>query len=274
MIDPNSNDLILGSQLSRHSDLLPHLVRSERQGQAVIHHLNPPISPEGKLYTLSPEDQDLKIVFRAMSDGSGFYPYDVYNPQPNSMDSDTLGTTAGEYIVVPLRSTSATPYGFGSQQVFVANVIGSKDDPIPYNYTSWMKVINGVLHLKDYPTCQVQTDSIYVPRATKTGTTLWQIAVTNSTVQTQRNAIKDRDYEKQSKRSLDELDGAHVVLDSVNQSVEAGKDVYMLAIPHWLNVMSFPTDNEPWGTRFAMKTIPNAVGVKLSGYNPNPYPRS
>ena len=35
MIDPNSNDLILGSQLSRHSDLLPHLVRSERQGQAV-----------------------------------------------------------------------------------------------------------------------------------------------------------------------------------------------------------------------------------------------
>ena len=129
MIDPNSNDLILGSQLSRHSDLLPHLVRSERQGQAVIHHLNPPISPEGKLYTLSPEDQDLKIVFRAMSDGSGFYPYDVYNPQPNSMDSDTLGTTAGEYIVVPLRSTSAAPYGFGSQQGFVANVIGSKDDP-------------------------------------------------------------------------------------------------------------------------------------------------
>ena len=64
MIDPNSNDLILGSQLSRHHDLLPHLVRSERQGQAVIHHLNPPISPEGKLYTLSPEDQDLKIVFR------------------------------------------------------------------------------------------------------------------------------------------------------------------------------------------------------------------
>ena len=49
MIDPNSNDLILGSQLSRHSDLLPHLVRSERQGQAVIHHLNPPISPEGHL---------------------------------------------------------------------------------------------------------------------------------------------------------------------------------------------------------------------------------
>ena len=78
MIDPNSNDLILGSQLSRHHDLLPHLVRSERQGQAVIHHLNPPISPEGKLYTLSPEDQDLKIVFRAMSDGSGFYPYDVH----------------------------------------------------------------------------------------------------------------------------------------------------------------------------------------------------
>ena len=268
MIDPNSNDLILGSQLSRHSDLLPHLVRSERQGQAVIHHLNPPISPEGKLYTLSPENQDLKIVFRAMSDGSGFYPYDVYNPQHISIGSDTLGATAGEYIVVPLRSTSATPYGFGSQQVFVANVIGSKDDPNPPKYQgqSWMNVIKDVLGLSRYPTCQVQTDSIYVPRSTKTGTTLWPIAVTNSTVQTQRNAIKDRDYEKQSKRSLDELDGAHVVLDSVNQSVEAGKDVYMLAIPHWLNVMSFPTDNELWGTRFAMMTIKNAVGVKLSGY--------
>ena len=265
MIDPNSNDLLLGSQLSRHHDLLPHLVRSERQGQAVIHHLNPPISPEGQLYTLSPENQDLKIVFRAMSDGSGFYPYDVYNPQSNDMSTDTLGAPAGEYIVVPLRSTSATPYGFGSQQVFVANVIGSKDDPKPIAVNSWIDVIKNVLGL-ERTSCQVQTDSIYVPRSTKTGTTLWQIAVTNSTVQTQRNAIKDRDYEKQSKRSLDELDGAHVVLDSVNQSVEAGKDVYMLAIPHWLNVMSFPTDNEPWGTRFAMKTIPNAVGVKLSGY--------
>ena len=112
----------------------------------------------------------------------------------------------------------------------------------------------------------MQTDSIYVQRSTKTGTTLWQIAVTNSTVQTQRNAIKDRDYEKQSKRSLDELDGGHVVLGSDNQEVAAGEPVYMLAIPHWLNVLSYPSKEEDWGTKFAMKTIPNAVGVKLSGY--------
>ena len=256
MIDPNSNDLILGSQLSRHSDLLPHLVRSERQGQAVIHHLNPPISPEGKLYTLSPEDQDLKIVFRAMSDGSGFYPYDVYNPQPNSMDSDTLGTTAGEYIVVPLRSTSATPYGFGSQQGFVANVIGSKDDPKPYNYTSWMQVIKEVLHLKDYPTCQVTEDYIYTDSST----------IPKADIQGLIDAIKARPWEQKQHRSLDALDGGHVTLGKGNKRVEANGEVFLLAIPHWLNVLSYPDPEKDWGTKFAMQTIPNAVGVKLSGY--------
>ena len=270
MIDPNSNDLILGSQLSRHSDLLPHLVRSERQGQAVIHHLNPPISPEGKLYTLSPEDQDLKIVFRAMSDGSGFYPYDVYNPQPNSMDSDTLGTTAGEYIVVPLRSTSATPYGFGSQQGYVANVIGSKDDPKPYNYTSWMQVIKAVLHLKDYPTCQVDTTYIVLPPPNARV----QVPITTPAIQAQIAAIPERQQEQQNPRDLNSLDGGHLVLGLINQEVAAGKPVYMLAIPHWLNVLSYPSEEEDWGTKFAMKTIPNAVGVTLSGYNPTPYPRS
>ncbi len=258
MIDPNSNDLILGSQLSRHSDLLPHLVRSERQGQAVIHHLNPPISPEGKLYTLSPEDQDLKIVFRAMSDGSGFYPYDVYNPQPNSMDSDTLGTTAGEYIVVPLRSTSATPYGFGSQQVFVANVIGSKDDPKPpvsgKVYQSWLQVMRVVLRRE--PTCQVTEDYIYTD----------SFPIPKADIQDLIDAIKARPWERQHPRSLDDLDGGHVVLGSDNQEVAAGNTVYMLAIPHWLNVLSYPSKTEDWGTKFAMQTIPNAVGVKLSGY--------
>ena len=258
MIDPNSNDLILGSQLSRHSDLLPHLVRSERQGQAVIHHLNPPISPEGKLYTLNPEDQDLKIVFRAMSDGSGFYPYDVYNPQPNSMDSDTLGTTAGEYIVVPLRSTSATPYGFGSQQVFVANVIGSKDDPKPpvsgKVYQSWLQVMRVVLRRE--PTCQVTKDYIYTDSST----------IPKADIQGLINAIKARSWERQNPRDLNSLDGGHVVLDRQNKTVAPGSDVYMLAIPHWLNVLSYPSGKEDWGTKFAMQTIPNAVGVKLSGY--------
>ena len=258
MIDPNSNDLILGSQLSRHSDLLPHLVRSERQGQAVIHHLNPPISPEGKLYTLSPEDQDLKIVFRAMSDGSGFYPYDVYNPQPNSMDSDTLGTTAGEYIVIPLRSTSATPYGFGSQQGFVANVIGSKDDPKPpvsgKVYQSWLQVMRVVLRCE--PTCQVKEDYIYTDSST----------IPKADIQGLIDAIKARPQERQNPRDLNSLDGGHVVLGSVNQAVAAGNPVYMLAIPHWLNVLSYPITEKDWGTKFAMKTIPNAVGVKLSGY--------
>lgn len=252
MIDPNSNDLILGSQLSRHSDLLPHLVRSERQGQAVIHHLNPPISPEGKLYTLSPEDQDLKIVFRAMSDGSGFYPYDVYNPQPNSMDSDTLGTTAGEYIVVPLRSTSATPYGFGSQQVFVANVIGSKYDPKPIAVNSWIDVIKNVLDLKR-TSCQVKEDLIYDANNT-------QVSAKNFATQKQAT-------EKRSSIDINTLVGGHVVQDSRNKTVSAGGTVYLMAIRQWLNIMKYPSESEKdWGTKFAMQTIPNAVGVKLSGY--------
>lgn len=253
MIDPNSNDLILGSQLSRHSDLLPHLVRSERQGQAVIHHLNPPISPEGKLYTLSPEDQDLKIVFRAMSDGSGFYPYDVYNPQPNSMDSDTLGTTAGEYIVVPLRSTSATPYGFGSQQVFVANVIGSKDDPKPIAVNSWIDVIKSVLNLEK-TSCQVREDLIYD-------------ADNNTQVSAKDFATQKQATETRSSINTNMLVGGHVVQDSRNKTVSAGETVYLMVIRQWLNIMKYPSENQKeWGTKFAMQTIPNAVGVKLSGY--------
>lgn len=264
MIDPNSNDLILGSQLSRHADLLPHLVRSERIGQAVIHHLNPPISPEGKLYTLKPEDQELKIVFRATSDGSGFYPYDVYNPQSNSMNLETLGATTGEYIVVPLRSTSATPYGFGSQQGFVANVIGSKDDPKPIAVDSWIDVIKNVLDLEK-TSCQVNTTSIFLPPPNARVS----VSIATPAIQQQIHEICTRDG-----RSANSLDGGHVVLGLVNQEVKAGKTVYMLAIPHWLNVLQYPDNQKEWGTKFAMQTIPNAVGVKLSGYNPTPYPRS
>ena len=252
MIDPNSNDLILGSQLSRHHDLLPHLVRSERQGQAVIHHLNPPISPEGKLYTLSPEDQDLKIVFRAMSDGSGFYPYDVYNPQHISIGSDTLGATAGEYIVVPLRSTSATPYGFGSQQVFVANVIGSKDDPKPIAVNSWIDVIKSVLNLKK-TSCQVKEDLIYD-------------ANNNTQVSAKDFATQKQATETRSSININTLVGGHVVQDSRNKTVSAGGTVYLMAIRQWLNILSYPITEKDWGTEFAMQTIPNAVGVKLSGY--------
>ena len=225
MIDPNSNDLILGSQLSRHSDLLPHLVRSERQGQAVIHHLNPPISPEGQLYTLSPE---------------------------NRMDSDTLGTTAGEYIVVPLRSTSATPYGFGSQQVFVANVIGSKDDPKPIAVNSWIDVIKSVLNLKK-TSCQVKEDLIYD-------------ANNNTQVSAKDFATQKQATETRSSININTLVGGHVVQDSRNKTVSAGGTVYLMAIRQWLNILSYPITEKDWGTEFAMQTIPNAVGVKLSGY--------
>ena len=219
MIDPNSNDLILGSQLSRHHDLLPHLVRSERQGQAVIHHLNPPISPEGKLY---------------------------------SMDSDTLGTTAGEYIVVPLRSTSATPYGFGSQQVFVANVIGSKDDPKPIAVNSWIDVIKSVLNLKK-TSCQVKEDLIYD-------------ANNNTQVSAKDFATQKQATETRSSININTLVGGHVVQDSRNKTVSAGGTVYLMAIRQWLNILSYPITEKDWGTEFAMQTIPNAVGVKLSGY--------
>ena len=64
------------------------------------------------------------------------------------------------------------------------------------------------------------------------------------------------------------------MLGLVNQEVKAGTPVYMLAIPHCLNVLRYPITEKNWGTKFAMQTIKNAVGVKLSGYNPNPYPRS
>ena len=174
------------------------------------------------------------------------------------MDSDTLGTTAGEYIVVPLRSTSATPYGFGSQQGFVANVIGSKDDPKPpvsgKVYQSWLQVMRVVLRRE--PTCQVTKDYIYTDSST----------ISKADIQDLIDAIKARQWERQNPRDLNSLDGGHVVLGSDNQEVAAGEPVYMLAIPHWLNVLSYPSKEEDWGTKFAMKTIPNAVGVKLSGY--------
>lgn len=260
MIDPNSNDLILGSQLSRHHDLLPHLVRSERQGQAVIHHLNPPISPEGQLYTLTPENQDLKIVFRAMSDGSGFYPYDVYNPQSNDMSTDTLGATAGEYIVVPLRSTSAKPYSF--KDPFVANVIGSKDDPRPRVDkdipNSWLNVMRAVL--KCEPTCQVTTQCIYTDSS----------SIPKKDIQGLIDAIKARPWEQKQHRSLDALDGGHVTLGKGNKRVEANGEVFLLAIPHWLNVLSYPDPKQDWGTTFSMMVTLGTVGLQLSGYMLSP----
>ena len=168
------------------------------------------------------------------------------------MDSDTLGTTAGEYIVVPLRSTSATPYGFGSQQVFVANVIGSKDDPKPIAVNSWIDVIKSVLNLKK-TSCQVKEDLIYD-------------ANNNTQVSAKDFATQKQATETRSSININTLVGGHVVQDSRNKTVSAGGTVYLMAIRQWLNILSYPITEKDWGTEFAMQTIPNAVGVKLSGY--------
>ena len=86
------------------------------------------------------------------------------------------------------------------------------------------------------------------------------MAVSDPNIQNQIQAIYQRDQRK------DDLDGGHVVLGMQNKTVAQGSDVYMLPIPHWLNVLQYPDNRQKWGTKFAMKTVKNAVGIKLSGY--------
>lgn len=249
MIDLKNQPLLRHSPLLlRNNDLLPTLVRSEVRGQAVLHHLNPPKTPEGQKYELKPENKDLKIVFKANAEGNYYYPYAVYDPLPPTNDAEDASVyTPGDYIAVPLQSTGTDRIVL-EEPTPVANIIGSGKDPKPRGYSSsssWIDIIRDVAGDEAASFCQVQP-YIYL----SDGTLLGQIAIP---------------YPHYF------LVGAHLTKGPENQRGEAlkGDNVLLLAITNEHNVCKIRTSrqqNPTTGEGFYMLTIPSAVGVELSGF--------
>lgn len=250
MIDLKNQPLLRHSPLLlRNNDLLPTLVRSEVRGQAVLHHLNPPKTPEGQKYELKPENKDLKIVFKANAEGNCYYPYAVYDPLPPTNDAEDASVYApGDYIAVPLQSTGADKKVFNAPTP-VANIIGSTNDPKPIikgrKYNKWIDIIRDVAGDGAASVCQVQPQ-IFLSDRSQVGT----IAI-----------FPPHQY----------LVGAHLTEGPENQRGEAlkGDNVLLLAITNEHNVCKIRTSrqqNPTTGEGFYMLTILGAVGVELSGF--------
>lgn len=244
MIDLKNQPLLRHSPLLlRNNDLLPTLVRSEVRGQAVLHHLNPPKTPEGQKYELKPENKDLKIVFKANAEGNCYYPYAVYDPLPPTNDAeDASGYAPGDYIAVPLQSTGADTIVL-EEPTPVANIIGSTYDPKIDNL-KWIDVIRTVAGESAASVCQVQPQ-IFLSDGTQAGSI---------------DIFQPYQF----------LVGAHLTEGPENQRGEAlkGENVLLLAITNEHNVCRIKINGNvcPWGAGFYMQTIPNAAGVVLYGF--------